>query len=68
LPEYRGKGLYTALVAVRLQEALRRGARYLTVDASPMSAPILRRLGFQQITTTHPCKWQVKPQHPKQET
>ena len=59
LPQYRGRGLYKALVAARLQEALARGVSYLTVDASPMSAPILRRHGFRQITTCTPCKWRV---------
>jgi GNAT superfamily N-acetyltransferase len=60
LPEYRKRGLYTALVAVRLQAALERGVRYLAVDASPMSAPILQRYGFRQITTCTPFKWKAK--------
>jgi len=59
LPQYRGRGLYKSLVAARLQEALARGVSYLTVDASPMSAPILQRHGFRQITTCTPCKWRV---------
>jgi GNAT superfamily N-acetyltransferase len=59
LPEYRKRGLYTALVAVRLQAALERGVRYLTVDASPMSAPILQRYGFRQIATCTPFKWRA---------
>lgn len=59
LPEYRRRGLYTALVAVRLQEAMTRGVPYLTVDASSMSAPILRRYGFRQITTCTPYKWRA---------
>jgi GNAT superfamily N-acetyltransferase len=57
LGEYRGRGLYTALVAVRLQEARRRGISYLTVDASPMSRPILERFGFECIAYASPCKW-----------
>ena len=51
LPDYRGRGYYTALLAIRAQEAVRRGARFLTVDAGPMSRPIVARHGFQQITT-----------------
>ena len=65
LAEQRGRGLYTALVAVRTQEALRRGVRFLTVDASPMSRPILEKYGFQLLTYAHACKWRVKrPQEP----
>jgi GNAT superfamily N-acetyltransferase len=51
VPGHRGRGLYTALVAARLQEALRRGRRYLTVDAMPeTSMPILQALGFVTIS------------------
>ena len=51
LPGYRGRGLYTALLAVRAEEARRRGARFLTVDAGEMSRPIVAALGFVQLTT-----------------
>lgn len=57
LPEYRKRGLYTALLSVRAQEARRRGVRFLTVDASPMSRPILEKLGFQFIAYSWPCTW-----------
>jgi GNAT superfamily N-acetyltransferase len=60
VPDRRGRGLYTALVAARVQEALARGVRYLTVDAGPMSAPILQRCGFRQLTVTTPCKWRLR--------
>jgi GNAT superfamily N-acetyltransferase len=48
-PAFRGKGIYRALVAVRAQEARRRGYRYLMVDAAAASAPILARLGFEAL-------------------
>lgn len=55
LPKYRQRGLYTALVASRMQEARQRGYAYLTVDADPnTSMPILQKLGFQTIGTTTP--------------
>jgi len=57
LPAHRKHGFYTALVAVRAQEAIQRGCRFLTIDASPMSRPIVARHGFQLLTLTHPCKW-----------
>ena len=55
--EYRKQGLYTALLAVRAQEAKARGVQFLTVDASDMSRPILEKFGFQQIAYSYPCKW-----------
>lgn len=61
VPEYRGQGLYHDLVAVRAQEARRRGARYLAVDASEMSRPILERLGFEALAYSTPCEWVSTP-------
>jgi hypothetical protein len=60
LAAYRQRGLYTALVSVRAQEARRRGVRYLTIDASPMSQPIVTKYGFQLLAVAHACKWTVK--------
>jgi GNAT superfamily N-acetyltransferase len=60
---FRGRGLYKALLARRAQEALQRGVLYLTVDASPMSRPILERLGFQLVAISNPCTWQSKHQN-----
>lgn len=57
LAEWRGKGIYRALVAARAELAAARGVRYLHVDASDDSAPILRRLGFRAVTTTTPYVW-----------
>jgi GNAT superfamily N-acetyltransferase len=57
LPEWRGRGLYRALVAARAREAVARGFRLLHVDASPFSAPILRRCGFHEITTATYYEW-----------
>jgi ribosomal protein S18 acetylase RimI-like enzyme len=54
LPEWRGRGLYRALVAARARHAAQRGYRYLQVDASDESRPILQRLGFRQLSTTTP--------------
>ena len=46
----RGQGLYQALVQARAKEARERGARFLVVDTSPMSGPILQRHGFVFLT------------------
>ncbi|MEW6548283.1 MAG: GNAT family N-acetyltransferase [Spirochaetota bacterium] len=58
LPEYRRRGIYTAVLALRAQEAIARGYRFLTIDASPMSRPIVARLGFSLLSLTYPCEWQ----------
>lgn len=55
LPEYRGRGIYRALTAYRARIAMDQGYRFLRVDTSPDSRPILTRLGLQPVTTTTPC-------------
>ncbi len=57
LPAWRGRGIYRALIAYRAGLAARRGYRYLTVDASADSEPILRRLGFRSLARTTPYQW-----------
>jgi GNAT superfamily N-acetyltransferase len=58
LAEWRGRGIYRALVACRAQIAAARGTRYLQVDATEDSRPILERLGFTAVTTTTPYVWE----------
>ena len=43
---WRGRGIYRALVAHRASLAVKRRRRYLEVDASDDSRPILERLGY----------------------
>ncbi len=57
LTDYRGRGFYTSLVSVRAHEAHARGYRYLSVEASLMSRPVLEKLGFRFVTETYPCQW-----------
>jgi GNAT superfamily N-acetyltransferase len=57
VPEHRRRGLYMALLTARAQEARRRGVRFLTVDASPMSQPILEKLGFRCISYANEHRW-----------
>jgi GNAT superfamily N-acetyltransferase len=57
LAAWRGRGIYRALVAARARLAREHGVRYLQVDASDDSRPILERLGFVAITTTTPYVW-----------
>jgi GNAT superfamily N-acetyltransferase len=57
LPPWRGRGIYRATVAYRANLAAERGFRFIEVDASSESRPILERLGFIAVTTTTPYVW-----------
>jgi GNAT superfamily N-acetyltransferase len=54
LADWRGRGIYKALVRYRARLAVERGYSYLQVDASDNSRPILERNGFVPVTTTTP--------------
>ena len=54
LEAWRGRGVFRALVAHRAALAAAAGFRYLQVDASADSQPILRRLGFIELAKTTP--------------
>ena len=56
-PEWRGRGIYKATVAWRARLAAELGYRYLQVDATDDSRPILTRLGFQRLGTTTPYNY-----------
>lgn len=49
LPKFRGRGIYRAMVAARLEMARRAEVAGLSVWGGAMSAPILERLGFQTV-------------------
>jgi GNAT superfamily N-acetyltransferase len=51
LPEEFGRGYGRAVTWAVIEEGLRRGARFLNLQASPMGEPMYRRMGF--ITATH---------------
>jgi GNAT superfamily N-acetyltransferase len=57
LQAWRRRGIYRATVAHRANLAAERGFRFLEVDASSDSRPILERLGFTPVTTTTPYVW-----------
>lgn len=57
LSEWRSRGVYRAILAQRANLAVEREYRYLQVDASDNSRPILERLGFDVLTTTTPFRW-----------
>jgi GNAT superfamily N-acetyltransferase len=50
LSNFRGRGVYRALLAARIQQAKRfNSVRFLRVDALPTSRPILERYGFKRF-------------------
>jgi GNAT superfamily N-acetyltransferase len=57
LSEWRGKGLYRAMVAYRAKEAAERGYTYLFATASIHSRPILERLNFRSFGTVSAYEW-----------
>ena len=57
LPQWRGRGIYRALVRIRADRAAERGYSHLTVDASDQSQPILERIGFERLAVTTPYNW-----------
>lgn len=48
-PDYRGRGIYRALLRARWDEAVRRGTPLLVTQAGALSRPILERTGFKTI-------------------
>jgi hypothetical protein len=57
LVAWRGRGIYRSLLSRRARLAVARGVRYLQVDASEDSRPVLERLGFAVVTHTTPYVW-----------
>lgn len=57
LAQWRGRGIYRALVAERARIAQAKGLEFLQVDASEDSRPILERLGMFKVATTTPYVW-----------
>jgi hypothetical protein len=58
IDQYRKKGLYTALLAKRIQEIRERGYHFAVVETGSMSRPIVAKHGFQHLTTVHDFEWQ----------
>ncbi|NYE36643.1 GNAT superfamily N-acetyltransferase [Nocardioides cavernae] len=57
LPDFRGRGIYRAVLAARARSAIDRGIRYIHSDCTDMSRPILERSGLRAVTTTTPYVW-----------
>ncbi len=57
LPEARGRGLATRLLAAALREAARRGAVTTSLQASPLGSGVYRRLGYRDLGTMGMWEW-----------
>lgn len=64
LPRWRRRGIYRATVGYRARLGADRGFRYIQVDASDDSAPVLTRLGLVPVATTIPYLWTPPPGPP----
>ncbi|MEW2635081.1 GNAT family N-acetyltransferase [Streptomyces sp. NPDC048389] len=64
LAAWRGRGIYRALIAHRARLAVAKGVRYMQVDASDDSRPILERLGFTALCTTTPYVYELRSARP----
>lgn len=53
LAEFRGRGVYSSLVAHRWREAVARETPHLITRAGRMSRPILQKLGFAELGEVH---------------
>jgi hypothetical protein len=60
ISEFRKQGLYTGLLATRLQENRERAYRFAVVEAGSMSRPIVAKHGFQHLTTMYDFEWKEK--------
>ncbi len=49
IPAYRGRGVYTAMVRKRWDDAVSKGTPALVTRAGHMSQPILEKLGFEAL-------------------
>ncbi len=56
-PGWQRRGVYGALVAARVAAAREAGRRWLAVDCSAESLPILLRRGFERVAVTTPWVW-----------
>ncbi len=57
IAEYRKQGLYTSLLATRVQEIRERNYQYAVVETGSMSKPIVEKHGFQHLTTVNDFEW-----------
>ena len=60
ISEFRKTGLYSGLLAIRLQEIRERAYRFAVVEAGSMSRPIVAKHDFRHLTTMYDYEWKGK--------
>jgi GNAT superfamily N-acetyltransferase len=55
--DWRHRGIYRAILAVRARAALDRGIEWINSDSTEFSRPILEQNGFVRVSTTTPYEW-----------
>jgi len=63
VPAFRHRGIFRALVSMRVVDARKRGHSHIAVDAAATSRAILERLGFRAMTTL--TGWKLRSQKQK---
>jgi hypothetical protein len=58
LPAFRKRGLYTSLLATRIQEIRKRSYSFAVVETGTMSRPIVAKHGFRHLTTVYDYEWE----------
>jgi predicted GNAT family acetyltransferase len=62
VPEHRGRGIYSALVAKRLADARADGRSAAVIQAvRSTSAPICAKLGFREVCALEFYAWEGAP-------
>ncbi len=54
--EWRGRGIYRAVMAARARSALQMGKRLIHSDSTGYSRPLLERSGLVRVSTTTPYR------------
>jgi ribosomal protein S18 acetylase RimI-like enzyme len=62
LPEYRRRGIASALTVFSLEDARRAGCRYAALTSSPEGYPVYRKLGFEEVCTIERYVWMPNKQ------
>jgi GNAT superfamily N-acetyltransferase len=62
LPEARGAGIASRLLAVAIREAAQRGATTTTLQATSKGSPVYARLGYRDLGAMSMWEHRVKPE------
>lgn len=58
LPDYRGKGIGTAITLAPMIDAKKKGYEISTLESSPLGINVYQRIGFEEYCKTYRCIYQ----------